>query len=467
MSARRSRTDSRLPLVYWRAVAPNDSDLLRQVRTGPAMKTLESDLTLERIAGAQLDGMSVARPRSNTAEVIAQLSPDGEAVADMHSVVNELRGADSADDWAQLSPANRLVVREDDFKIPRLRVKNLAPGPVLLPAGSAFIGGAQNRMLLEPAVISGGAERSLGVFCVEAGRWDESQPAFRAIGRVPALFLLRVLEAAAGRYSEYAAVPAQQQDLQVYAWETVLAGLTLAGTINPTMDLMAFARNIPRSPGDVARESPAGPGAHSDRNGAARQDSKSEAGAWGLFHADRESGTAACALYPNEEFMADATFALKSDLAWRGDLLRNGRGAREYYRIFDESQRLAIRCMPDGSPLRDLRGKPVVFEYTDADLEHSFRPPLQTPPPPEALSFAREPLIQDWSEMRQHLGECRVAVRKILEAGAGRGRPGAKPPPEKHILRFAHPRRSMIGSGLLIGGRPAYLEATAFRPYAN
>ena len=290
MSARRSRTDSRLPLVYWRAVAPDDSDLLRRVRTGPTMKTLESDLTLERIVGAQLDGMSAGRPRSNSVEVVAQYSPDGEAVADMRAqssqpatIVSELRGADSVEHWAQLSPANRLVVREDDFKILRLRVKNLAPDPVLLPAGSAFIGGAQNRMLLEPAVIPGGAERSLGVFCVEAGRWDESQPAFRAIGRVPALFLLRILEAAAGRYSEYAAVPAQQQDLQVYAWETVLAGLTLAGKVNPTMDLMAFARSIPRSSADLVRESSGEMGARSDgeRNagesaaGAVRTDSRS------------------------------------------------------------------------------------------------------------------------------------------------------------------------------------------------
>ncbi|MCR9142585.1 MAG: hypothetical protein NXI24_10060 [bacterium] len=455
----------RLPLVYWRTVVPDDSDLLRRVRAGDQMRAANSDITLDRLAGAQLERIAARPPRP---ELIARMSPDGEAVAEFQTapesrpILNELGDAKDAQSagevqgWAELKPAQKLLVRENDFKIPQVKVKNAGQDPVLLPAGSAFLGGAQNRMLLEPAVLPAGAERTLGVFCVEAGRWDETQAHFRSVGRVPSLFLLRVLEAAAGRYSEHSTVHAQHQELQVYAWETVLAGLTLAGEVNPTMDLMRFTRNVPRRFADEILPD----------DSTSRSDG--EAGPWGLFHADSASGIAGCALYPNAEFSADAIFALQSDSAWRGNLLANGRGAREYYRIFDESKRLAIRCLPDGSPLRDLRRKPVLFEYTDADLENSFRPPMESPPPPEPLSFAHEAAIQDWPEMAGYLRECRVELRKqAAPPGASRVRPGEKAPPDIHMLRFVHPAKSLMGSGLLIGGRPAYLEATAFRPHAN
>jgi hypothetical protein len=453
----RERGQSRLPLVYWRSVAPDDSDLLRRVDGLGGMDAARSKLSLGKIAGPQLERVAA---RESRPDVVARLSPDASTVANLQTIpgapfiLNELGDARASDDWAQLQPAYQIVVREDDFKIPRLRVKNMEQAPVLLPAGSAFLGGAQNRMLLEPTVIPGGSERTIRVFCIEAGRWDETQSHFRSIGRVPSLFLLRLLEAGAGRYPEHSTVHAQHQDLQLYTWQTVLAGLTLAGEINPTMDLMAFARRVPR-------DTPL-------MNGKDNSSDAGVAGVWGLFHAHRESGVSGCVLYPNENFSADAIFALKSDLIWRANLLSKGRGAREYFRVFDESKRLAIRCLPDGSPLRDLRKKPVLFAYTDADLTNSFRPPLQARPPAEPLSFAREPAIETWAEMAGYLDECTVELRRIVgPGGTGRGRPGGIAPPEMHSLRFAHPARSLLGSGLLIGGRPAYLEATAFRPHAN
>lgn len=449
MSASRSQTGSRLPLVYWRAVVPDSSALLQRVGATD-VQAARSDVTLAQIAGPQLEQIAA---READPEILAQLSPDGSAVTEMRTLSS---GAKASADWAQVQAANQLVVSESDFKIPQIRVKNLASSPVLLPAGTAFLGGAQNRMLLEPEVIPAGAERKLGVFCIEAGRWQEEQPRFRSIGRVPSLFLLRVLEAGAGRFAEHSHLASHHQDLQVYTWETVLAGLTLGDEVNPTMDLMAFARSIPREDNegdDLAR--------NQDLN-------MDPMNMWGLFHSDRESGLAGCALYPNASFAPDAIFALKADLAWRSNLLTNGRGAREYYRIFDESKHLAIRCLPDGNPLQDLRKKPVLFEFSDEDLKNSFRPPLQSPPPLAPLSFAQEPMIRDWPEMAGYLGECNVELRKVAALpGAKQSRPGTKSSPEIHSLRFVHPARSLLGTGLLIGGRPAYLEATAFRSFSN
>ncbi len=412
---------ARLPLVYWRSVAPDDSDLLQRFER-PAFAR-EDGPRLNQIGGPQLDALRAAPERP---ELTAYLSPDGGAIERLDSGrAQELLAPDSngaRELWAgEIRAADQLSIREDEFVIPRLKARNLAQSPVLLPAGTAFLGGAQNRMLLEPTVLEPGAERSLPVYCVEAGRWedDPEHEHFRSMGRVPQLLLGRVQEARARLAEGGTLTLKDREELQVQVWDTVLGGLTLAGQMNATMDLMNFSRRVSRA------ETP--PLLHTPERMAAKN--TDAAGPWGCFHAHRESGLSGCMLFANPSYGPDALFALKSDLHWRSELLSGGKSAREYFRIFNEEQRLAIRCLPDGQPLKDLRGKPVLFEYSDPDdLQNSFRPPIEQPPPAEPLSLASP-----------------------TDGG------------ELHTLRFAHPRRSILGTGLLAGGRPVYLEATAFR----
>lgn len=459
---------ARLPLVYWRSVAPDDSDLLQRFES-PAFAQ-EAGPRLNQIVGPQLDALRAAPERP---ELTAYLSPDGGAVERLDpgaddawpgsalrsnpGRAHELLASDpgsARELWAgEIRAADQLSIREDEFVIPRLKARNLAQSPVLLPAGTAFLGGAQNRMLLEPTVLEPGAERSLPVYCVEAGRWedDPEHEHFRSVGRVPQLFLGRMQEARARLAEGGTLTMKDREELQLQVWETVLGGLTLAGQMNATMDLMNFSRRVSRE------QTPPLLQGNRAANGAA-------GGPWGCFHAHRESGLSGCMLFANPSYGPDALFALKSDLHWRGELLAGGKFAREYFRIFNEERRLAIRCLPDGQPLRDLRGKPILFEYSNPeDLQNSFRPPLEQPPPAEPLSLASpadsgEP--PTWTELREHLGECRFQLqaanavasqRRGLQRGA------------LHMLHFAHPRRSILGTGLLAGGRPVYLEATAFR----
>ena len=433
MVAQRRQTGGRSPIVYWRAVRPDNSPFLKPVQLKPLhanATAVASSVTLDKILGPELARIE-AGPA--IADFDTRSTPEYGIVArQLGPTTNAPESQKQHAGWAAVRAPDQLVVSENDFKIPELRVKNLSNHSVLLPAGTAFLGGAQNRMLLEPEIVAPGAEQKIGVYCIEAGRWEETRPAFRSVGRVPLLFLLRMLEANAGAFAPGA--------LQSYAWETILAGLDLTGeNDNATMDLMAFARHVER--GHIQP--------------------KSGDDVWGLFHSDPTGGLAGCALYPNGSFASDALFALRADLYWRAQLSAHSRGAREYFRIFDDSKQLAIRCLADGSPLRDLRRKPILFRYGDDELQNGFRPPVERPPAPERLSFSSEPMIPDWASMTQHLSECPVEIRRVAGPARSAGRP------EIHTLRFSHPTRSLIGTGVLVGGRPAYLEATAFRPFAN
>lgn len=69
--------------------------------------------------------------------------------------------------------ADDLVVTEvDGGEVPRLRVHNPGPGPVLLTEGETLVGGRQNRVLNVSILVDGGATLDVPVSCVEQGRWN-------------------------------------------------------------------------------------------------------------------------------------------------------------------------------------------------------------------------------------------------------------------------------------------------------
>lgn len=413
---------SRFPLIYWRKAAPEDGSLLQPSRVA----WNGSGLRLEQLAGRLLDSLEPAPARP---EITAQLSPDGGAVETL-----------SAETAAAVVPASPrfLQVRETggELEIGHIAART-AERPVLIPAGTAFLGGAQNRMVLHPTLLPAGSERLLDVFCVEAGRWDRGEERFHSVGRVPDLLLLNFLKKALND-------SVQRDVMQHHAWETIFESLVLSGRLNETMDLMRYAdgRSVPLLR-DAATPNPV------------PEDSRVTA----YFSRDRSTGMSNLGIYPTGEHLVEALHDHRLEDEWRRGFRREVPGAREYFRIFDERQALAIRCLADGRALKDLRGRPVLFEYGPADLEHSFRPPLEAPPPQEPLDLSHEQGIEGWQEMRAALRECRVEVSAATPAR--RGLPAKTG--EVHRLTFAHPTLALMGSGLMMDRRPVYLEAAAFR----
>jgi len=78
--------------------------------------------------------------------------------------------------------AGSLVILErDQATVPTLTVDNRGKGHALLLAGEILVGGKQNRVLREDILLPplSGA-RSVGVYCVEQGRWNEGRRDFES-----------------------------------------------------------------------------------------------------------------------------------------------------------------------------------------------------------------------------------------------------------------------------------------------
>lgn len=81
------------------------------------------------------------------------------------------------------SQGDLLITERGQATVPELIVDNRLGQHVLLLAGEVLAGGKQNRVVIEDILLPPkSGERSLGVYCVEQGRWDASRSAFRSTG---------------------------------------------------------------------------------------------------------------------------------------------------------------------------------------------------------------------------------------------------------------------------------------------
>jgi len=76
-----------------------------------------------------------------------------------------------------------LITERDRASVPELVVDNQGKGYVLLLAGEILVGGKQNRVLREDILLPPlSGPRPIGVYCVEAGRWNEGRKEFESKG---------------------------------------------------------------------------------------------------------------------------------------------------------------------------------------------------------------------------------------------------------------------------------------------
>ena len=74
-----------------------------------------------------------------------------------------------------------VIAERDHAAVPELAVENRGKTHVLLLAGEILVGGKQNRVLREDILLPPlSGPRSLGVYCVEQGRWNEGSRDFES-----------------------------------------------------------------------------------------------------------------------------------------------------------------------------------------------------------------------------------------------------------------------------------------------
>jgi hypothetical protein len=116
-----------------------------------------------------------------------------------------------------------VITERERARVPDLVVDNRGKRPALLLAGEILLGGKQNRVLAEDVLLPArSGPRSLGVYCVEAGRWSASSGRFESRGTfAPPALRSQVLDRADQQHvwsaiSGYAARAAAPSPTQSY-----------------------------------------------------------------------------------------------------------------------------------------------------------------------------------------------------------------------------------------------------------
>ncbi len=409
-SPKSKTTDSRLPRVYFRHAQTAPVTLLGPDAVGrPGFGSGPGRSCL----GTLLSGERIETSLSFDDGFVRAYSVTGPSV-----------------DEAPVPPGSSLHVREHEHGIHEVALTNRGRYPILLESGFLFRGGSQDRALAEACVFSPGAHMA-GVYCVEQGRWQPGQTDFDSGGTLPDLLAFRLRAAAEG-----ADLFARQRIL----WHAIQESLLGMGALGDTLSVNGWRREFLSS--GVARTSKAGrtePGGSLEAGDHLR----------GGVMLDSRLGVASLALFPGPEFRDRLARRMTDEWNWRRLFAARVLTAREYFRIYHEGRRLALRCTEDGKALRDIEGNYLLFHYTEEDLEGSFVPPLDRPPD---LLESPLPEVDQFATADEFLA---AAAECILEEGRTAG--------PIRSFRIRHPQRPMLGEALIQQGRLISLEVQALR----
>ena len=376
----------RLKKVFWRDIVLRDSLLLNPGQTAKKTsledkfpKHLLEEIQFTSLGGVFFGNSLVALPSTNLESLQAHTDTE------------------------------HLEFTEHGFQIKNIVCRNHSRQHALIPTGTVFSGGAQNRLLPQSTIVKPGVN-VLPTFCVEQGRWEKKE-SFTELTNLPDLVQYHFLK---GTETE------DVEERQIHLWQLIREMLALTGKENDTMNAAVWSHE----------ELP-------------EVDTKS---ARGTFQIDQETGLTTLQILPHEGFMKKAMEHLGRESSFRRLLRQNAGGAREYFRIFDEKKQLGILCKSDGQSLHNMFGQPLLVEYKERDLENSFQPPLETPPAPVPLSLGGADQFTSPEEMVEALTEC--TQTRLSE----------------NSFHLTHPHLPVVGEGLLLEGQIAALKAIAFQP---
>ncbi|MCB1314365.1 MAG: hypothetical protein KDK27_00345 [Leptospiraceae bacterium] len=416
----------RFPTIYWRDIPVEDHDILRS-RNTPSRYWANVGTRLKTLLQPLLRPFKYANEQVHTHDFYWQ------------SLIDDVGGRTTPDRPRLADPAlTYLDVHECDGGIHSIECVNRRNFDVLIPAGSAFLGGAQNRMLTDAGLIPAGARQNLSVFCIEAGRWQSEQRDFHRLSQIPDF--MRQIVLSLGREGEV--LP---ETLQYEIWKRNMDVLLLKNGMNATIDLMGHIGTNDETEGVAAVPAPLTPTLTPSLASDAR----------GYYYGDARTGLAGISILPDyESARTYISEHIPREIIWRQKLRSNVNGAREFFRIFDAEKKLAMRCLSDGTALKDMRGRYLLMPYEEQDLANSFQPPLETPPAAPELEFSFEKMYPDAESFLADLSQCGVRIRPVRNTGT-------------HRFDFGHPQRAIGGSGMIHNGELLYLDAKTYRPFAS
>lgn len=277
---------------------------------------------------------------------------------------------------------------------------------VLLPAGTIVTGGWQNRYISETRAMLPG-KQEIPVLCVERGRFEGAREFF-GHSVLPAILRNRL----SGLVD------------QLDVWDDIMENLVLSGSPSNTLSPVAFADEGPSA------ELP-----DSFFGGYCMNDA---AGISSFRFSQANQGR-------------QLAKELQVEIHYWTRLKRHARMAREYFRVFDEKLRVAVRCSADGKAIKGIDGKYFVFRYSPEDLANSFTPPIEEPPH-EDLSF---PTDEHFASADDWLSALKDARMKPLGVAG-----------DIRFFSLHHADFGLTGRLAIQQDEAVFIDATTFRAYA-
>ena len=316
-------------------------------------------------------------------------------------------------------PGSSVSVREHEHSIHEIEVLNRGDSPVLFTSGLIFRGGAQDRALLESRLFGKGLHK-LEVYCVEQGRWEEQGRAFSPQAVLPDLLRFHLHER-----DDSGNMFVRQSEL----WRFIQESLLGMGALGSTLNVEGW-REIPPP------------------FGASVASVVDQPRLRGTVLLDSQVGLASLSLLPGRAFFPQMKAHTEDEQRWRRLFAERVITAREYFRIYDEKGRVALRCTPDGRALRDLEGEFLLFHFAEEDLEGSFVPPMESPPEQRERPLPEVENFDSPQAFFEKVNEC--VVRTAVEG-------------EVRRLLISHPERPIFGEGILFNDRMVSLQVHALR----
>ena len=358
--------------IFWRELPPENISLIHQNKSFEFIHSMTRYLK--------------AVPRTIPVDKLMSLNPVNQFVTDeVESGELQLEGG-----FDGLKPAQGNVeVMESEARVNELFVNNNSDGLVILPGGTIFQGGWQDRAATGSRVLKKGFTR-LPVYCVEAGRWSGENVYFNRFSQLPYLI-----------------------DYYLQADETLNVDASSSKETSAEM-----------------------------RRGLNNRST---------YYFDKRAGLSVLSVFPNSSFLPAARHSVNVNRSWARHLFHNATGRVQCFRIFDASSQVAMVCLRDGTGIKDMHGKYLMFRYKDRDLANVL-PPDRELPVMKPLSLGATDGFETLEDFMQASSECRVFIASRLSD-------------DLYTFFVYHPSLAMVGKGLLFRKQIAYMSLISFRAF--
>lgn len=393
---------------------PDNKQIYRRLRDSNTSDFFSSyaPMTSEQSPDYSLKGI-----KSLFRKVSEQKSPGGQSEHihySWHNFIEQKNEKKSGSSVFPLNP-NSVSIFEDQYRIHEIALRNRSAKTQFIPNGTLFLGAAQNRILLEDTFVKPGLN-ILPVFCVEAGRWDSDERFFHGTSRIPALIRYRFLQQKM-KSPDY---------LQLYIWDFNQETLALFSEYNPNMDLSAIIAAKASLPKDLHLKKSLS--RYTFKTDIDKDSIPQDETLRVLSYSDSYLGFHNLELYPQHSILFSQLDSIANELQWQSEIhLRLQNAFYEYFRIFNAGEKIGIKCLPDGRPLKTNNGNFFLFHYHEYELT-----------PYDAILDRKQEQKLDLKSQKDPLSQ--EDLLQLLDESHGHSTK------DKKRLFFSHPRYPLLGT---------------------